>query len=116
VTETDCLFCKIVDRSLPAEIVAETDDALAFRDIDPKAPVHVLVIPKRHVASLAAADDEDRALLGAVLLLARDVAHAEGVAESGFRVVTNTGEDGGQSVAHLHAHVLGGRVLHWPPG
>jgi histidine triad (HIT) family protein len=116
VTETDCLFCKIVDRSLPAEIVAETDDALAFRDIDPKAPVHVLVIPKRHVASLAAADEEDRPLLGAVLLLARDVARAEGVEESGFRVVTNTGEDGGQSVAHLHAHVLGGRVLRWPPG
>jgi histidine triad (HIT) family protein len=116
VTEADCLFCKIVDGSIPADIVAENDRALAFRDIAPKAPVHVLVIPKAHVTSVATALDEHRDLLGRVLLLARDVARTEGVADGGFRIVLNTGQDGGQTVHHLHAHVLGGRPLGWPPG
>ncbi len=116
MADSDCLFCKIVAGTIPADIVAETDRALAFRDINPHAPVHILVIPKEHVPSLGVAGNEHRDLLGAVLLLARDVARSEGVAESGFRTVLNTGNDGGQSVDHVHAHVLGGRLFGWPPG
>ena len=116
VTEADCLFCKIVDGSIPTEIVARTDRAVAFRDINPQAPVHVLVIPTEHVASVGMARDEHRELLGDVLLLARDVARSQGVAEAGFRVVLNTGDHGGQTVHHIHAHVLGGRPFSWPPG
>lgn len=111
-----CLFCKIVAGSIPADVVLETDDVLAFRDIAPQAPTHVLVIPKKHIASLGSADDVDVRLLGAVLAAARDVARAEGVTDSGFRAVTNTGADGGQAVHHLHVHVLGGRAMGWPPG
>ncbi|MCU0618932.1 MAG: histidine triad nucleotide-binding protein [Gemmatimonadaceae bacterium] len=113
MTDPSCLFCRIVRGEIPAAIVAETDDALAFRDIAPQAPVHVLVIPKAHVASLDAATDAAR--LGAVTLLAAEVARREGVAGSGYRVVTNIGADGGQSVAHLHFHVLGGQGMGWPP-
>lgn len=112
----DCVFCKIVDGAMPSDVVASTDRAIAFRDVAPKAPVHVLVIPRKHVASLGAAEDGHEGLLGHLLRLARDVARQEGVAESGFRVVLNTGGDGGQTVHHLHAHVLGGRPLGWPPG
>lgn len=110
---TDCLFCRIARGEIPAGIVAQNDEALAFRDIDPRAPVHDLVIPRQHVASLA---DADPATLAAVLSLAAEVARQEGVAESGYRVVINTGERAGQSVHHLHAHVLGGRDMAWPPG
>lgn len=109
-----CLFCRIVRREIPVEWIAENAHALAFRDIDPKAPVHVLVIPKRHVRSLADATDGEE--LGAMSLLAAETARAEGIAESGYRVVMNTGADGGQSVFHLHMHLLGGRSLSWPPG
>lgn len=114
--DADCLFCRIVAGELPADVIHETDHVLAFRDIDPKAPKHILIIPKRHVASLEAAEDGDQELLGAVMLAARDVARSEGIAESGFRAVANTGDDGGQAVHHLHVHVLGGRALSWPPG
>ncbi len=110
------IFQKIIDREIPADIVYEDDRALAFRDISPKAPVHVLVIPKKPIRSIAAAGEDDRDLLGHLLLVARDVARAEGLAENGYRVVTNIGRDGGQSVDHLHLHVLGGRGLSWPPG
>ncbi len=92
----------------------ETADALAFRDVNPQAPTHVLVIPKRHVESLNAADSAE--LLGHILLLARDVADAEGIASGGYRVVINTNADGGQTVFHMHAHLLGGRPMRWPPG
>lgn len=109
-----CIFCRIVRGEIPATIVAESDLALAFRDRDPQAPIHVLVITRRHVTSLADADNE--AELGAILLLAAQVASADGISKSGYRTVLNTGNDGGQSVAHLHAHVLGGRAMHWPPG
>lgn len=114
MTDDHCLFCRIVDGEIPADVVHETDQVLAFRDIVPKAPTHVLVIPKRHVPSLADADDAG--LLGELMLAARDVARAEGIAEGGFRAVANTGGDGGQTVHHLHIHVLGGRALGWPPG
>lgn len=111
---TDCLFCKIASGEIPSAKVAETDDALAFRDIDPKAPTHVLVIPRAHVASLA--DSPDPGMLGDLLALAAAVATSEGLDEGGYRVVANVGRDGGQSVDHLHLHVLGGRRLTWPPG
>ncbi|MEO8946381.1 MAG: histidine triad nucleotide-binding protein [Gemmatimonadaceae bacterium] len=109
----NCIFCKIARREIPAAIVAENDRALAFRDLDAKAPVHLLVIPKNHVASLDAADDTE--MLGEVLALAAQVARMEGL-KGGYRVVINTGPDGGQTVHHLHAHVLGGRNMAWPPG
>jgi histidine triad (HIT) family protein len=109
-----CLFCKIVSREIPATIIAEDDHCLAFRDINPAAPTHVLVVPKVHVASLNQVTD---AAIGARLLaFARDIAASEGIADSGYRVVLNTNADGGQSVFHLHAHLLGGRALGWPPG
>jgi histidine triad (HIT) family protein len=110
----DTIFAKIVRGEIPASIVAESPNALAFRDVAPQAPVHVLVIPKQSVATLD--DVADAALLGELLALARDVARQEGIAESGYRVVINTRDDGGQTVPHLHLHVLGGRAMHWPPG
>ena len=110
----ECVFCRVVRGDFNTAFVAENERAVAFRDIDPKAPVHVLVVPRKHVASLAEADDE--ALLGSVIALAARVARDEGVSDTGYRVVLNTNSDGGQSVAHLHAHVLGGRRLTWPPG
>jgi len=116
VSEEACLFCRIVAGEIPADVVLETEDVLAFRDIAPKAPTHVLVIPKAHVTSLGEASDDDGRLLGAVMIAARDVAVAEGIQENGFRTVLNSGRDGGQEVLHLHAHVLGGRSLTWPPG
>jgi histidine triad (HIT) family protein len=111
---TDCLFCRIVAGEIPSTRVAETASALAFRDVSPQAPIHLLVIPKTHVQSLAEADDP--AMLGELLSLAAEIARKEGLAEGGYRTVINTGTNGGQTVGHLHLHVLGGRQLHWPPG
>lgn len=110
------VFNKIIAREIPADIVYEDDVALAFRDIAPQAPVHVLVIPKRPIARLASATSDDAELLGHLLQVCQRVAEQEGVAASGYRVVTNSGDHGGQSVDHLHLHVLGGRHLRWPPG
>ncbi len=110
----NCIFCQIVAGDLSAVKVAESDHALAFRDLNPQAPVHVLVIPKAHVDSLAEADNPE--MLGAVLQLVAEVARLEGVAETGYRTVFNTNKDGGQTVGHLHAHLLGGRHMAWPPG
>ncbi len=112
----DCLFCRIARRELAAAVLFETDRVLAFEDIRPKAPVHVLVIPKRHFASLNDAPEGSEALLGELLLAARRAAREKGVAESGYRVVLNTGRNSGQEVPHIHFHVVGGRPLHWPPG
>jgi len=112
----DCLFCRIVRRELPANILFENERLLAFEDIRPKAPVHVLVIPKDHFASLNEAPDGAEALLGEILLRARDLARQKGVGESGYRVVLNTARDSGQEVFHIHFHILGGRRLTWPPG
>jgi histidine triad (HIT) family protein len=109
-----CLFCRIVRREIPAKIVHEDEHTLAFRDIDPKAPTHVLVIPKEHVPSLNEASDP--APLGRMLLVARDIARAEGLATEGYRTVVNTGANAGQTVFHIHLHLLGGRRLGWPPG
>jgi len=110
------LFEKIAARQIPADIVFEADDFLAFRDINPQAPVHVLIIPKRCIPRLAETTAEDAALLGRMLAAAPEIARLCGVAESGFRVVVNNGRDAGESVPHLHLHLLGGRALHWPPG
>ena len=109
-----CLFCRIVRGEIPAQLVAETDDCIAFRDINPQAPLHVLVIPRRHVASLN--DAHDAAELGKLSLLAAEIARREGCAESGYRTVVNTGADAGQTVFHVHLHLLAGRALRWPPG
>jgi len=109
------LFEKIVARQIPADIVYEDDQVLAFRDIHPQAPVHVLVIPKKPIVNVAAATDADRDLLGRLLLACKQVAANEGLA-NGYRIVTNIGHDGGQSVDHLHFHVLGRRQMTWPPG
>jgi histidine triad (HIT) family protein len=110
----DCLFCRIARKEIPAQIVAETEECLAFRDINPQAPTHVLVIPKSHVDSLAGVTTAVE--VGRVALLAAEVARQLGVESAGYRVVMNTGLDGGQTVHHLHAHLLAGRAMDWPPG
>ena len=116
MSEQSCIFCKIVAGGIPAEKVYEDDGTIAFRDINPQAPVHVLVIPREHIASLDAAGEADAAKLGQLMLAAARVARQEGLSESGYRTVVNTGAGAGQSVFHLHVHVLGGRELAWPPG
>jgi histidine triad (HIT) family protein len=112
---TDCLFCKIVAKEIQGTVVAENEHAVAFRDIHPGAPTHVLVVPRKHVVNLNDAAD-DHELVGRVLQLARDVAKSEGLENKGYRVVMNNGAGVGQSVFHLHVHVLGGRAMSWPPG
>ncbi len=112
----DCLFCAIAAETIPATTVLATDRVLAFRDIKPQAPTHVLVIPREHYPDVAALAAGDAALLHEVMSQAHRVAVAEGISSSGYRVVFNTGHDGGQEVSHVHAHVLGGRSLTWPPG
>ena len=112
----DCLFCKIVAGEIPAEIVAENEHAIAFRDINPAAPTHFLAIPRRHIESIEAQQDGDAEIMAGVLTLVRDAARATGLIPGGYRVVSNTGPDAGQLVPHLHFHVLGGRELGWPPG
>ena len=112
----ETLFSKIVRREIPAEIVYENDEVLAFRDLNPQAPVHVLFIPKKTLATLNDATPADTELLGKLLLAAADYARQEGFAEQGYRTVINCNADGGQTVFHLHVHLLAGRRLHWPPG
>jgi histidine triad (HIT) family protein len=114
-TVEDCLFCKISSGVIPADVVLESDTAIAFRDIDPKAPTHVLVIPKNHYGDVSDLMANNPSLASEILTLATKVAEQEGLAK-GYRIVTNNGEDAGQSVAHVHFHVLGGRSLTWPPG
>ncbi|MEP7186349.1 MAG: histidine triad nucleotide-binding protein [Rhodanobacter sp.] len=113
---SDTIFGKIIRREIPADIVYENDELLAFRDLNPQAPVHVLFIPKRSVATLNDAGEADANLLGKLLLAAADYAKREGFAEQGYRTVVNCNEDGGQTVFHLHVHLLAGRRLQWPPG
>jgi histidine triad (HIT) family protein len=110
-----CLFCKIVAGEIPSKKIFEDDLTYAFRDINPQAPTHVLIVPRKHIASLAETGDEDQALLGYLHLVAARIARSEGLAK-GFRTVINTGSDGGQTVDHLHVHLLGGRPMSWPPG
>lgn len=112
----DCLFCKIAAGDIPSNKLFEDDQLLAFYDIDPQAPVHFLVIPKKHIDSAAVLTEDDAALLGRIYAVIAQLAAQLGIAENGYRVVTNVGADGGQSVKHLHFHVLAGRSLAWPPG
>ena len=111
----DCLFCKIVAGQIPSTAVYQDDQVYAFADISPKAPVHILVVPREHIASISEAGQDKRALLGHLMWVAAEIARQKGLGK-GYRVVANTGEDGGQTVDHLHLHLLGGRSLAWPPG
>jgi histidine triad (HIT) family protein len=115
-TESSCLFCRIAAREVPADVVRESDRLVAFRDTNPQAPTHILIIPKEHVSSIAAIEDRHGELLADVAQAAAQLAQAEGVTGSGWRLVTNVGPDAGQSVFHLHFHLLGGRGMSWPPG
>ena len=112
----DCLFCKIIAGDIPADIVYQDDNCLAFRDIAAQAPTHILVIPKRHIATLNDASSDDAELLGQMALIATRLAAQEGIAQSGFRLNYNCNPEGGQSVYHIHLHLLGGRQMSWPPG
>ena len=116
MAEQNCLFCKIAAGEIPAAKIFEDERAVVFRDINPQAPTHALVIPRAHVASLNEASEDDEALLGHLLLVAARVAREEGHADGGYRTVINTNADAGQTVFHVHVHVLGGRTLTWPPG
>lgn len=112
----DCLFCRIAAKEIPAQVVYEDELVMAFRDINPQAPVHLLLIPKEHVASAREIEAAHPLVPARLLKLAKELAEREGVAESGYRLVVNTGRDAGQAVAHLHVHLLAGRALGWPPG
>ncbi len=112
---TETIFSKIIKREIPADIVYEDDLALAFRDVNPQAPVHILVIPKQAIAKISDAEPQDRELLGHLLLVCGKIAKEQGL-ENGFRLVINNGDDGGQTVYHLHVHILGKRFMQWPPG
>jgi histidine triad (HIT) family protein len=116
MAEQDCIFCRVVEGEVRADVIFQDDRCVAFRDINPQAPVHVLLIPREHIESLDDAGRGDEPLLGHILRVAARVANDEGLTESGFRTVINTGAGAGQSVMHLHLHVLGGRALTWPPG
>lgn len=116
MAEQECLFCRIVRGEIPAKVVHETERVVAFRDIDPKAPVHVLIVPKRHIASVNEVSEGDESELGALFVAARAIAAAEGLSDGGYRLVVNTGRGAGQTVWHIHLHLLGGRSLTWPPG
>lgn len=113
--EQDCIFCQIIAGEAQADKVYETDDVLAFRDIDPKAPVHVLIVPKKHIARIADVEPGDQDVMGALMLAAKEIAEHEGVAD-GFRLITNNGRRAGQSVFHIHLHLMAGRRFTWPPG
>jgi histidine triad (HIT) family protein len=116
VFDAECVFCKIAAREIPAEILHESDTVVAFRDLNPKAPVHILLIPKEHIVSADQIEGRHGGVLADMVQAATHLANAEGIAESGWRLVTNVGPDSGQSVFHLHFHLLGGRVMAWPPG
>lgn len=112
----ECIFCKIVDKKIPAKIVYEDEFTIAFEDINPQAPVHILVIPKKHVPTLLDIKDEDSSLISHLIMVAKRIAIDKGIAQRGFRIVTNCNPESGQTVYHIHIHLLGGRKMHWPPG
>ena len=112
----DCLFCKILAGNIPADIIYESETAIAFRDINPKAPTHVVIIPRQHIATINDIEEDDQAIIGSLYLAAREIAAAEGLADDGYRTVMNCNEAAGQTVFHIHLHLLGGRALGWPPG
>lgn len=112
----DCVFCKIVEGELPSTKVYEDEEILAFRDLSPAAPTHIIIVPKKHIMSLDTATDEDMEIIGKLMLKARDIARDEGLSHDGYRIVNNTGKFGGQTVWHYHLHLIGGRAMQWPPG
>lgn len=112
----DCLFCRIAKKDIPAQVVFEDKDIIAFRDIAPQAPVHILIIPKKHIPGMNDITAQDTALLGQIQSVAKDIAKQENISADGYRLVLNCGKNGGQAVAHLHYHLLGGRKFIWPPG
>ncbi len=113
---SDCLFCKILAGEIPADLVYESDTAVAFRDINPQAPLHVLVIPRKHISTINDIEKDDEAIVGSLYTVAKEIAAEAGVEDEGYRAVMNCNEGAGQSVFHIHLHVLGGRALGWPPG
>jgi histidine triad (HIT) family protein len=116
MSEENCLFCRILAGDIPADIVYESDTAIAFRDINPQAPTHVLIIPRKHIATINDIENDDQAIVGSLYSAAREIAAAQGIADVGYRAVMNCNEAAGQTVFHIHLHLLGGRALTWPPG
>jgi len=112
----ECIFCKIIKKQIPCETIYEDDKVIGFMDISPEAPVHVVIIPKQHIDNLNCLKEEESEIIGHIFIVAKKIAKTLEIAQSGYRIVTNCGEDGGQSVQHLHFHLLGGRMLKWPPG
>lgn len=112
----DCLFCKIINKEIPANIVFENENILAFEDIEPQAPIHLLIIPKKHIATINDIEPQDKNICGDILLAAKEIANTMNVDSSGFRIIFNTNEDAGQTVFHIHMHFLAGRKMKWPPG
>ncbi|MBN2167907.1 MAG: histidine triad nucleotide-binding protein [Actinobacteria bacterium] len=112
----DCLFCRIVNKEIGSEIVEESAHCIAFRDINPQAPVHLLIVPKEHITSLRELNEEKCDILSDIFKMINDIAVSEGIDQAGYRVVVNTGEEAGQEVGHVHFHLLGGRFMKWPPG
>lgn len=111
-----CIFCKIINKEIPAAVVYDDDSILAFKDINPQAPVHILIIPKKHISGIAELKKNDLSLLGKITEVAQKLAREQNIESSGYRLVVNNGPDAGQAVAHLHYHLLGGRKMQWPPG
>lgn len=116
MNEEDCIFCKIIKKQIPCEVVYEDDKVIGFKDISPQAPVHIVIIPKEHFDDLNCIKEDQAQILGHIFIVAKKIAQSLGIAKSGYRVVTNCGEQGGQTVEHIHFHLLGGRMLQWPPG
>ena len=112
----ECIFCKIIKKQIPCDIVYEDDKVIGFKDISPEAPVHVVIIPKQHIADLNSLKQDEAEIIGHIFIVAKEIAKTLGVAENGYRIVSNCGKQGGQTVDHLHFHLLGGRMLKWPPG
>lgn len=113
---SDCLFCKILDGEIPCDKVFENDHVIAFRDVNPQAPTHVLVIPRKHISTINDLTSDDKNIVGEMMLAAQEVAKQEGIEESGYRLIMNCNEGAGQTVFHIHLHILGGRRMNWPPG
>jgi len=113
---SDCLFCKIINKEINSDILFEDDDVLAFRDINPQAPIHILIVPKKHISTINDLQQEDKALTGKIILTAQSLAKQENIDENGYRLVFNCNSEGGQEVYHIHLHLLGGRRMQWPPG
>jgi histidine triad (HIT) family protein len=116
LSEENCLFCRIAQGEIPAEVIRSDPDIVAFRDIHPQAPVHILIIPRKHIPSVRELSMEDAPIMGKLFLMAQELARDEGISDPGYRMVVNAGSDGGQTVFHIHLHLLGGRAMGWPPG